>query len=657
MTIATYASPFVVPLHLSSIHKSFPAHLPSWSGIRSREVGRHFKASSCRSAQLPIFASIYGTTNSTLFPRPNRPIPSNLTETVLEAADASGNALRSFFRRFVHNDFNDEVSLETQAHRLAESVICNVIQNAFPEHVIINMESHFSDHIIPGFAWVIEPLESPHAFVCGRPTFTTHIGVLRDGMPVIGLIDQPISRERWLGIRGEPTTLNGRVVSVQPGLSLSSCIVQTTSPEMFTGIDLLKFQRVSQNAGSVEYGCGGYAYGLLSCGCGEVIMEASKQMWRLLPLVPIIEGAGGIITDWFGRELGLRSDGRIIATASRHVADEIHTILNISNDVPFCYGKRMGIISGINFLVVANSPMCKPNTRGFLQSMTGFGRQVVARDGYTVNVSVKSAPARYCEVDISSSGLPTAFESEMIIAVRKLAVRGKISINVDVRLSGKQSFHRARTTVNEDGVRAVLRLLRMVSGTGVVGKPSISDLLQFSEIFQRGDNGPILRTTLPIVKDAVIVATGDMCSSRQREGLLLEVEIVKRIRMISTMVRRIETLLERRVERKRTRLNESFGSDFSEMLSSRIESESKLFGENFDFSEELARLQKHLQLFEVTVSECEEPVGQRLVILLREVNREVNAIAVEARDVQICHLVVLLKVEIEKVQEQIIGVR
>lgn len=596
-------------------------------------------------------------TNSeaTLSTPPTRPLPPNLVETALKAADAAGEILRSHFREPIPVDFKSDQSPVTQADRLAEAAICDIIRNAFPDHAIVAEESSSDfDYELPGFAWVIDPLDGTRAFVCGRPTFTTLIGVLRDGIPIIGVIDQPVTKERWVGIQGQQTTLNGRPVSIRQRSPLSACIVQATTPEMFLGIDAVKFRKVIQKSRNVVYGGDGYAYGLLSCGCGDVIIEADMRVWDFLPLVPVVEGAGGTMADWAGAGLGIQSDGRVIAAASPDVFNEILEILEITRDI----GLFPGPTQVSENPAVAVNGLPKDPGEGHMESMTGFGRQIVERDGYIVSVQVKSVNSRFCEVQLRGTGFLSTFEADMVNIVKKLAIRGRITVSVDVQFPGRLSARKLPVAVDEDAVREVSNLLRIVGRTAGLGEPSVSDVLQFSEVFERSDNVKAVNEILPIVKDAIIVATEDMRASRRREGAILEEDIVKRTRKISSILSDIEQRSQGRVKQEKARLTKLLDAIVDrEMSSARIEAEVTLFADKVDFTEELVRLRSHVHLFELTILGSDEPIGQRLIFLLQEMNREANTLAVKASDAPVSHLMVLVKEEIEKIREQSVNIR
>jgi fructose-1,6-bisphosphatase/inositol monophosphatase family enzyme len=149
------------------------------------------------------------------------------------------------------------------------------------------------------------------------PLFGTLIALVDgQGSPRIGLIDFPAMSERWLGIPGKTTRLNGEPARSGDCRDIAQARCYCTSPDMFEGDDLARFEKLSRSAGMRRFGGDCYAYALLASGHCDLVVEAGLQPYDYLPLVPVIQGAGGRISDWQGRALGFGSDGRVIAAAN-----------------------------------------------------------------------------------------------------------------------------------------------------------------------------------------------------------------------------------------------------------------------------------------------------------------------------------------------------
>ncbi len=184
----------------------------------------------------------------------------------------------------------------------------------FPDHAILGEEAGEER---PGarFRWVLDPIDGTRAFITGRPQFGTLVALLDGDTPVVGLVDQPITGERWTGVAGRPTRFRGgygRVGCRRCG-SLAEAELSCTSPAIFTPEEAPRWQRLAGQVRRVSWGGDCYAYGLLALGQIDVLAEATLKLWDWAALVPVISGAGGSITDWSGRTLRPDGDGTVLA--------------------------------------------------------------------------------------------------------------------------------------------------------------------------------------------------------------------------------------------------------------------------------------------------------------------------------------------------------
>ena len=233
-----------------------------------------------------------------------------------ELADTAGAAIRPYFRTALAIDDKADLSPVTVADRAAELAMRQLIAARFPEHGIIG-EEYGREREDAEFVWVLDPIDGTKSFISGVPLFGTLIALARHGRPVLGIIDQPISRERWVGATGYPTTHNGRPVQCRACPRIAAATVFATSPDMFRGEDSAAFARVAAAAKLVRYGADCYAYGLVALGFVDVVIEASLKTYDFSAMLPIIEGAGGIATDWQGAPLDLLSDGRVLIAGDK----------------------------------------------------------------------------------------------------------------------------------------------------------------------------------------------------------------------------------------------------------------------------------------------------------------------------------------------------
>ncbi|KAJ4964074.1 hypothetical protein NE237_024013 [Protea cynaroides] len=218
-------------------------------------------------------------------------------------ADAAGEVIRTYFRKsFVILD-KDDLSPVTIADRAAEESMISVILENFPSHAIYGEENGWwCQKKSADYVWVLDPIDGTKSFITGKPLFGTLIALVHKGKSLLGIIDQPILRERWLGVTGRNTTLNGEEISTRTCAKLSQAYLYSTSPHMFSGDAEEAFARVRNKVKVPLYGCDCYAYALLASGFVDLVIESGLKPYDFLSLIPIIEGAGGTITDWSGHQ-------------------------------------------------------------------------------------------------------------------------------------------------------------------------------------------------------------------------------------------------------------------------------------------------------------------------------------------------------------------
>ncbi len=217
-----------------------------------------------------------------------------------------------YFRSGVTIDDKADTTPVTAADREAEATMRAMIEDAHPDHGILG-EEHGGARLEAAHVWVLDPIDGTKSFVTGKPLFGTLIALLRDGAPIVGVIDMPALGERWVGAQGRPTRFGDRPVRTRPCPDLARAWLYATSPQMFRGADAAAFDRLRPSCRAAVYGADCYAYGLLANGTVDLVCEASTQPYDYCALVPVVTGAGGVISDWNGEPLGLGSDGRVLA--------------------------------------------------------------------------------------------------------------------------------------------------------------------------------------------------------------------------------------------------------------------------------------------------------------------------------------------------------
>jgi len=185
------------------------------------------------------------------------------------------------------------------------------IAHEFPDHGIIG-EEHGNDRPGASYVWVLDPIDGTKAFISGRPLFGALIALCRDGVPVLGVIDCPAVDDRWVGIVGRPTTHNDMPCSTRRCGRLADALLYATSPYMFTGEDASLFEKLRTQVKYPLFGGDCHNYGLVASGWIDLVVEANLKIHDWAALVPIATGAGGLLTDWSGRNLDFDSDGRVV---------------------------------------------------------------------------------------------------------------------------------------------------------------------------------------------------------------------------------------------------------------------------------------------------------------------------------------------------------
>ncbi|MGS0647810.1 inositol monophosphatase family protein [Komagataeibacter melomenusus] len=236
-------------------------------------------------------------------------------EAALAAADVARSVVLPFFRRGVLADDKADASPVTIADRTAERAIRAVLSERLPGFGIMGEEFGLEGGESP-YRWVIDPIDGTRAFLTGRPTFGTLIALLHNEVPLLGIIDQPVTGERWVGLRGEAT----RFLSTLPGTprtracaDVGRAELSCTAPEILDAPHRPGFDALAQAARRTSWGGDCYAYGLLALGQIDIIAECTMKIWDWAALVPVVEGAGGSMTDWAGQPLRADGDGTVLA--------------------------------------------------------------------------------------------------------------------------------------------------------------------------------------------------------------------------------------------------------------------------------------------------------------------------------------------------------
>ena len=236
-------------------------------------------------------------------------------ELAQKLSDISGTVIRRYFRQpnlFAETKIGEVSSIVTLADQAAEIAMVEILQQEAPEDGIIREEG---ENIVAknGYYWVLDPIDGTSAFVRGLPTFGTLIGLvdLDHNLPLLGIVNQPILQERWLGVHGQSTQFNGSPI-VNPYVQdrhwkLEDVCLASTTPFMFITQEQKNAAKKLQSVCKRQaFGGDCYNYTMLASGWNSlpmVILEADMKYYDFCALIPIIEGTGSAITDWSGNRL------------------------------------------------------------------------------------------------------------------------------------------------------------------------------------------------------------------------------------------------------------------------------------------------------------------------------------------------------------------
>ena len=240
-----------------------------------------------------------------------------------ELADASGKVIRKYFRSKMTVEDKADDSPVTVADRLTETIMREMISKKFPDHDILG-EEHGYQPKGSKWKWVLDPIDGTRSFVAGMPIFGTLICLLEQEIPQIGMIDIPILQERWCGLRKKesifyPNLPGGKPLAckVSNQQKIEKSILYSADPAMFNNAQKPYFDQIAAQAKLVRFGGDCYSYGLLASGHIDLVVEADLKNYDVMALVPVVESAGGLISDWNGNSsFDDEWDGCLVATAS-----------------------------------------------------------------------------------------------------------------------------------------------------------------------------------------------------------------------------------------------------------------------------------------------------------------------------------------------------
>lgn len=244
-------------------------------------------------------------------------------------ADAAAAESMRWFRTPLDILTKADESPVTRADRAAETAMRDILAAQCPADGIYG-EEHGLERVDAARVWVLDPIDGTRSFITGSPLWGVLIGLVEGGKVTLGVVEMPVLGERWTGQAGIGAQRNGQAVRVSRCSEIAAARIVTTSPDIFAPAELQAFDRLSRRCAMRRFGGDCYGYAQLAGGTIDLVVEAGLQPYDYLGPTGLIEAAGGVITDWEGRPLGLKSDGRVIAAATPALHRAALELLNAS---------------------------------------------------------------------------------------------------------------------------------------------------------------------------------------------------------------------------------------------------------------------------------------------------------------------------------------
>ncbi len=227
-------------------------------------------------------------------------------------------------------DIKADQSFVTATDRAVESRLRERIQAAYPSHGILG-EEFGTTQVDKEFVWVLDPIDGTAAFIAGIPVYGILIGVARAGKPWLGVADFPATGERLTGVAGQWALHDGKPIRCRPCASLNDAYLTSSNPRFLSPEERVALDGLDRHVAFTQYGGSCYSYCCLARGRTDVAVDGGYDTYDLFATTAIIEGAGGIVTDWTGRPLDLSWKGRAVAAGDRRIHEQALRQLNAAS--------------------------------------------------------------------------------------------------------------------------------------------------------------------------------------------------------------------------------------------------------------------------------------------------------------------------------------
>lgn len=257
-----------------------------------------------------------------------QPSTQDLLQAAIEISEAAAEIPLRYFRADVAVEDKPDASPVTIADRETEQFIRQAIQARFPDHGILG-EEFGGEKSDTGILWIIDPIDGTRSFICGQPLFGMLVGVARDGVPEAGLIRMPALGECFAGARGIDATMNGRPIRCRSVTRLDRARLFINEANLLMVREPERLARLMQAGKARRFANDCYAFGLLAMGQIDAAIDTDLKPHDYMALVPVVEAAGGVITDWDGNPIRLISGGNVVAAATPELHRELIALLRL----------------------------------------------------------------------------------------------------------------------------------------------------------------------------------------------------------------------------------------------------------------------------------------------------------------------------------------
>ena len=244
-----------------------------------------------------------------------------------ELVNQSGLILKKAFKKKIDYEIKGDQSFITSYDLLIEEMFRNEISKKYSNHGILG-EEFKSINTESEFVWVLDPIDGTAQFIAGLPVFGTLIGLAWKGKPFIGIIDNPITNERWVGITGQFSRKNGVIIKTSDCNNIKNAYMVCSNPDFMNKDELKKFSKIKKKVNYVQYGGSCHSYGSLASGRVDIAIDSSFAPFDYYANAAIISGAGGILSKWDGDVVDLNWNGGIIASGNIHIHNHLKSLLS-----------------------------------------------------------------------------------------------------------------------------------------------------------------------------------------------------------------------------------------------------------------------------------------------------------------------------------------